>query len=255
MNIFEFEQVDSTQNILRNWFRKNDRRFFDGAVVIANHQTSGKGRNGHNWEDCESKSLLMSVVVSIPDDEYNRRNLSVISFQAGVSVVQSLNTIFGNKLSSSQKFGIKWPNDIIFKNNEKYYKIAGLISEFIGERDSRLWCSVGVGINLFQEKDELPKQTSIPAASLGMFFDLIDFKKIELINYFTEDLSKKIYEFDIEKIRFSFEKLWFKPELIKVNEIIGVPIGLGEELELFVKNQDNSNMFPVIADDTEIIEW
>ncbi len=88
----------------------------DRTVVVAKHQTAGRGRRGHHWQDEPGAALLCSIVVrsSLP---VARRPL--LSFAAAVAVADALGAVAGVDAR------LKWPNDVLVNGR----KIAGILLE------------------------------------------------------------------------------------------------------------------------------
>ncbi len=108
----------------------------DGTVVVAEHQTAGRGRRGHVWEDEPGQSLLLSIVV--------RPRLAVahwplLGFAAAVAVAEALERTAGVGCR------LKWPNDVLVAGR----KIAGILVE---SRAGSGPVIVGIGINVGQTR-------------------------------------------------------------------------------------------------------
>ena len=91
-----------------------------GSVVVADQQTSGRGRLGRRWEAPPGSGLLASFVLPV-------RPLA--SLAAGVAAA----------LACGDSVRLKWPNDLLVDGR----KLAGILVERRGER-----CVVGIGVNL-----------------------------------------------------------------------------------------------------------
>jgi BirA family biotin operon repressor/biotin-[acetyl-CoA-carboxylase] ligase len=135
------EQTDSTQNLLR------DGDFRHGAVAVAEHQTAGRGRSGRVWEDEPSRALLFSVLLQPPGGA----PVPQLSLVAGLAVAAAVETTAGIET------WVKWPNDVLVDGR----KVAGILLEASG---ATVVC--GIGINVNQERGELPAETRTPATSL-----------------------------------------------------------------------------------------
>ena len=107
----------------------------DRTVVVAEHQTAGRGRRGRAWADAPGASLLASIVVR---PRLAQALLPTVSLTTAVAVAEALAATTG--LAPR----LKWPNDILVGGR----KIAGILVE------SRLHPApllvVGVGVNLGQ---------------------------------------------------------------------------------------------------------
>jgi BirA family transcriptional regulator, biotin operon repressor / biotin---[acetyl-CoA-carboxylase] ligase len=135
------EQTGSTQNVL------HDGDHPHGAVAVAEHQTAGRGRAGRVWEDAPSRALLFSVLLR-PDGDAPLPQLSLV---AGLAVAAAVEATAGVET------GVKWPNDVLVGGR----KVAGILLEASG---AKVVC--GIGINVNQEREELPAETRTPATSL-----------------------------------------------------------------------------------------
>jgi BirA family transcriptional regulator, biotin operon repressor / biotin---[acetyl-CoA-carboxylase] ligase len=143
-----FPEIDSTNS----WLAENWSEFtLSGSLVIAEHQTSGRGRFKRQWDDVPQKSLLFSVLLISTGDP------SITGFDQmlpAISLVRALH----RRLSSEHEVRLKWPNDIMLNDR----KLAGILAErfLMGERVITI---VGMGINVNTYLREL----SEPARQIG----------------------------------------------------------------------------------------
>lgn len=76
-----------------------------GVIVVADHQTAGRGRRGRPWHDAGDdgtvRSLLVSVVLPVPDREVTLTPLAV-----GLAVADALRRTGATPM-------LKWPNDVL----------------------------------------------------------------------------------------------------------------------------------------------
>ena len=107
----------------------------DGTVVVADHQTAGRGRRGHHWEDEPGASLLFSVVArsSLPIAQR-----PLLSLAAAVAIADALAEVAGVATR------LKWPNDVLVSGR----KIAGILLE---SRSEDL-VIIGIGVNVAQSR-------------------------------------------------------------------------------------------------------
>lgn len=138
--------VDSTNNFAAKLLSENLCQ--NGAVIMADLQTQGKGQRGNVWQSEPGKNLLCSFVF-MPD------NLAVVS-QFVLTCATSLAL-----LETLRKFNIeakiKWPNDI-FVNGKK---ITGILIEnqILGVNIQR--SIIGIGLNVNQREFGELSATSI----------------------------------------------------------------------------------------------
>ena len=117
-----FAEVGSTNVVASDLARAGAS---DGVVVVADHQTAGRGRRGRTWESRPGASLLASVVLRpIPP---------LITLAAGLAAADACATVAGVEVQ------LKWPNDLLTADG----KLGGILSEVVGDA-----AVVGLGLNL-----------------------------------------------------------------------------------------------------------
>lgn len=156
MNIVRFDTLDSTNS---EALRGN---YPEGTIVVADHQTDGRGQRGNVWNSEKSKNLTISVVhyPDIPIAESFR-----ISMAAALSITDLL-------MSFGIDSKIKWPNDIYVGD----LKIAGILIENSLAGDSLIRKSViGVGLNVLQREfpSDIPNPTSMILCGVDVSPDIV----------------------------------------------------------------------------------
>jgi len=121
----------------------------DQAVIVAGHQTAGRGRLGRSWHSPAGTALTFSAVHLM-----NHRTLDRVAFAAAVAVAEALDITLA---STPHQTAIKWPNDIYVGGR----KIAGILVEVIDG-----FVVVGVGVNIHLQKSQIPDDLSDRATSL-----------------------------------------------------------------------------------------
>ena len=112
--IIRLDEVDSTNSYLKG---RNDLLQQHGLVVIADMQTSGRGRVGREFVSIRGKNLTFSVVLH-PELPFGE--IQVLSLLAGVAVSRVLEKYLN-------KIRLKWPNDVLVCEK----KICGILLEAI----------------------------------------------------------------------------------------------------------------------------
>lgn len=127
----------------------------EGSVVVAEVQTSGRGRHGRSWWGESGNSLLVSVILR---PEVPVARTPHFSLLAAVSSREALKSV------TNLPIAIKWPNDLLVAGK----KVAGILVE-AGSIDKRvLHLVVGIGINTGQRSfppDIKEKATSLTLAA------------------------------------------------------------------------------------------
>ncbi|MEO3761516.1 biotin--[acetyl-CoA-carboxylase] ligase [Mycobacterium sp. B14F4] len=113
----------------------------EGAVLIAEHQTAGRGRSGRTWSAVPFSQIIMSVGVAATDVPV--AGWGWLPLAAGVAVVATITDITGVRAE------LKWPNDVLAGG----HKLAGILVE-VSPVDSTV--IVGIGLNVTLRADELP---------------------------------------------------------------------------------------------------
>jgi BirA family biotin operon repressor/biotin-[acetyl-CoA-carboxylase] ligase len=125
----------------------------DGAVLLTNHQTAGKGRLRRQWVAAPDSSLLFSLLLR-PDWEAERAGW--MTMLASTAVSEAIATV--TKLT----VGLKWPNDVMLLHEGEWRKVGGLLLEG-GTANGRLQHTIiGIGINVNMTADELPAAVTPP---------------------------------------------------------------------------------------------
>ena len=127
------DEIDSTQNYLRTSNPKS------GDVITAEYQSAGRGRLDRKFDAEKSSALLFSFYL---EPEVKVEILGYLTLLVGASVTSTI-----NKITKTNNFKCKWPNDILFGD----LKVAGLLAE-----KTESGVIGGVGINVSTAKDELP---------------------------------------------------------------------------------------------------
>jgi BirA family biotin operon repressor/biotin-[acetyl-CoA-carboxylase] ligase len=123
-----------------------------GAVLIAEHQTAGRGRNGRTWTAVPRAQLTVSAAVDttgVPAEAWGW-----IPLLTGLAVVDAVAEVAG------VRSGVKWPNDVLA--GPQAGKLAGILAEVASPQSIVV---VGLGLNVSLAADELP---TAEATSLGL---------------------------------------------------------------------------------------
>lgn len=138
------EELASTNDEAR---RLAENGAADGLVVLAERQTSGRGRRGASWYAAAGESLAFSIIVrpTEPQSLWPR-----LALAAGLAVAEAVE-------SDIPGVGIKWPNDIWIGGR----KVAGILVEAGGD-----FAIVGIGINV--NTREFPPEVADIATSLHL---------------------------------------------------------------------------------------
>src|SRR6201996_2745058 len=109
-----------------------------GAVLIAEHQTAGRGRHGRGWSASPRAQITMSVGVSVVD--VPEAGWGWLPLATGVAVVDAVAPLLDG---IGVKAGLKWPNDVLAGPPDAPGKLAGILAEV-----TRPVVIIGLGLNV-----------------------------------------------------------------------------------------------------------
>jgi BirA family biotin operon repressor/biotin-[acetyl-CoA-carboxylase] ligase len=151
IDVEHFESVEST---MTQAFRSAMDGAPEGAIVIAERQTRGRGRLGRVWASPRGKGLYFSIILrpggAIP-------GVARLTLLAAVAVSASVEKITGVRPL------IKWPNDLLVNDR----KICGILTEMSAEIDRVRFVVVGIGLNVNTPMFQLPPEATSLKITLG----------------------------------------------------------------------------------------
>lgn len=126
----------------------------DGAVLLAEHQTAGRGRHGRHWVAPARSQLALSVGVAA--DMVPTSGWGWLTLATGVAVADALT-------EEGLQVGLKWPNDVIV-GGDKHGKLAGILAEVAAPKQLIV---VGLGLNVTMTAQQAPDPAAVSLAMLG----------------------------------------------------------------------------------------
>ncbi len=142
------EEIDSTST----YAKKASDSMPDGAVILADRQTAGRGRRGRQWDSAAGKGIWMSIVFK---PSIQMSEAVMMTQMAGASVCDAL-------LRLGYEAAIKWPNDIVIGGK----KVCGILAEMEGEPEGLHHVIVGIGVNVNHQEQDFPEEIRNKATSL-----------------------------------------------------------------------------------------
>jgi len=143
----------------------------EGATVVADQQTEGRGRLGRGWVAPPGSSLLLSVVLRPP---LPREAVWLTVAAAGVALAAAVEVVAAgpgppvdrgaNLEPPGPPVGLKWPNDLELGGR----KAAGLLAEAHLEGQRLSWVVLGMGVNVTQRREDLPPELADRATSVAL---------------------------------------------------------------------------------------
>jgi BirA family biotin operon repressor/biotin-[acetyl-CoA-carboxylase] ligase len=120
----------------------------EGAVLVAEEQSAGRGRLDRQWTAPPRSGLFFSVLLrpsGVPVERWGW-----LPLLAGVATATAVSRAGGVDT------GLKWPNDLLVTVDGEERKTGGILAERAGDDG----VVIGIGLNVSLREDELP----VPAA-------------------------------------------------------------------------------------------
>ena len=153
-SLYCFDTIDSTNTYARKIALEGA---VDGAAVIADHQTAGRGRMGRSFQSPRGKGIYLSVLFRphLPPER-----LMPVTALAGLAVCDAVERLCGVRP------GLKWPNDPVLGSR----KLCGVLTEMAleGETGRVQHLVVGVGVNVLHGPEDFQDEVADIATSLQM---------------------------------------------------------------------------------------
>ena len=130
--IHHYPTTDSTNTRAREYARAGCP---DGSLVVAEHQSSGRGRKGRSWFSPPGTGIYATLVLRPP---LAPEHAPMLTLGAAVAIAEALREHAGIDAA------IKWPNDVLVGGR----KIAGILTEMVGDVDSVEFAALGFGLNV-----------------------------------------------------------------------------------------------------------
>ncbi|WP_022669934.1 biotin--[acetyl-CoA-carboxylase] ligase [Hippea alviniae] len=162
----------------------------NGTIIVAEEQTSGRGRQKRSWLSPRGKNIYVSLI-------YAPKNMNVadsiaLMFATSIAIREALSDY------GIEDAKIKWPNDVMVKDK----KIAGVLLETKSESGILTHAIIGFGINVNMESmpDELKDKATSMMIETGMSVDRatllcnILYYLENLINIFNKNGKSAIFD-------------------------------------------------------------
>lgn len=199
--ILVFDELQSTNAFLHDKISAGTD--IDGVVVVARHQTAGKGMGDNRWESMAGENLLFSIALNVSFLKAEEQ------FRISQAVAIAILDVISNKLlntSNSLVSSIKWPNDIYVGQK----KLAGMLIQntLSGMMMQTSIIGIGLNVNQMEFSDDLPNPVSLKMLT-GVDFDL-DMLLNELIVNIKDSVKKLQTEQGKEDVDVIYRKNLFR---------------------------------------------
>jgi BirA family biotin operon repressor/biotin-[acetyl-CoA-carboxylase] ligase len=236
--IHHFFKVDSTNRVALDLGHAGEP---EGAVILAEEQTAGRGRAGHPWHSERATGIYATVLL--------RPHLApvqapLLTMMAGLSAHTAIQAQTGLNVD------LKWPNDLLIHGK----KVGGILTEMHAEPAQIRFVIVGIGLNANQER--FPAELSAIATSLRVESGRPQ-SRLELLVRLLREFENDYNRFLADGAgsvtnRFSVISSYAQGKRVRVtngkDSFAGITAGLGPEGLLLVR-RDNGQVVTVIAGD------
>ena len=148
--LYWYETTDSTNTRAKQLAKEGAPH---GTVLIAGHQTGGRGRMGRTFQSPEGQGVYLSVILR-PNCEPSQ--LMHLTCAAGVAMMDAVETVSGTRPQ------VKWINDLVVSSK----KLGGILTEMSVSNGLVEYAVIGIGINCLQNENDFPSEISAIATSV-----------------------------------------------------------------------------------------
>lgn len=225
---YKIKPIFETINSTNTYIKENIQSLEHGTVIIAKHQSSGRGRYDRSFESNSDGGIYCSFLLK---DNLTHSCLKHINLKIACALRDSIMNVFNIETY------IKWPNDLII--NQK--KCAGILieSQINIDTNKQEALIIGFGINVYKQKfsDALNN-----IATILEEYSTSELNRNDFLVHFFNHLDEFLFHNDIIS--------YFKKYMLPVNSYVYVTINktkefvkivdLNESGQLIVLDKNNS---------------
>ena len=154
----------------------------DFTVLVTADQQAGRGRAGRVWETPSGTALAISVLLRPRlESQADLAKLGWLPLLAGLAMTECVQGILPGRAG----IGVKWPNDVLISDQ----KVSGVLSELVplnaaneaSQFGQGMAVVVGAGINLTQQRSELPVETATSLSLEGAQLPFDEAERFDLV--------------------------------------------------------------------------
>ena len=236
--IFHFFRTDSTNRVALELGHAGEPQ---GAVVLAEEQTAGRGRGGRAWHSERATGIYVTLLLR---PKLAPVQAPLLTMMAGLSAHSAVQALTGLEVD------LKWPNDLLVRGR----KLGGILTEMHAEPGQIRFVIVGIGLNVNQEKfpGELANLATSLRAETGKPQSRMELL-VRLLHEFESDYNRFLREGVATVVaRFESVSSYARGKRVRVTNgtesYVGTTAGLGPEGLLQVE-RDGGQLMTVIAGD------
>lgn len=210
-----FDSIGSTNDEALAWAAQGAP---DLSIVVADEQTSGRGREGRRWFTPAGTALAFSLILR-PTAE----DLPHLSRTVGLAAVALAESMRKRSLIPQ----IKWPNDLLLSGQ----KLAGILVESVWSGEAVDCTVIGVGVNVARAAIPPPELLQFPATSLEHALGSLPKREAILHDILSELLAWRPLLGSEKLLKAWEERLAFRGERVQITGQ-GTEIAAGKVLGL-----------------------
>src|SRR2546428_2000158 len=226
--IYHFFKTDSTNRVALELGHAGEP---EGAVVLAEEQTAGRGRAGRTWLSERAAGIYLTLLLR---PKLAPVQAPLLTMMAGLSAHAAVQAMTGLKVD------LKWPNDVLIRGK----KAGGILTEMHAEPEQIRFVAVGIGLNVNQEKfpGELANLATSLRAETGKPQSRMELL-VRLLREFESDYNRFVREGVAGVVaRFESVSSYARGKRVRVTNgtesYAGTTAGLGPEGLLQVERED-----------------
>lgn len=218
-----YPEIGSTMDVAKKMARKGCAAM---TVVVADKQTSGRGRLQRQWySDPGGLYFTMVLRPCVPVLESFK-----IGFLASVSMAELLRRRF------EVDAGVKWPNDILVGGA----KLCGMLAELEAEPDRVIFLNIGMGINV----NNAPRKMEPSAVSLKALLGR-HISRRDLLAAYLDIFEERLERIDLDRVVAEWKKYTVTVgKAVRVvtasDEICGVAEDIDDSGALMIRQGDGA---------------
>ncbi|PMP65638.1 MAG: biotin--[acetyl-CoA-carboxylase] ligase [Thermodesulfobacterium geofontis] len=221
--VYYFKEITSTMDVAKDIAEKEE-----SAIIIAETQTKGRGRLNRIWHSPKG-GIWMSLIVK---PSLSLKEAFLLTYTASLATALALEKI------ARIRVYLKWPNDVIYRNDNEEKKLAGILLEVKAEIDKIKYAIIGIGINVNNEISSVEPQ----AISLKEILNR-EIKRKDIIKALVENFRYLIKKEPKEILNAWKEKSLTLGRKVKIihpeGEKIGFALDISDEGALILKTEKN----------------
>ena len=240
--VYHFFKTDSTNRVAMELGYADEP---EGAVVVAEEQTAGRGRAGRSWHSERGAGLYVTLLLRPKLSPVQAPLLTMLAGLSAHSTVQAQTGLAAE---------LKWPNDLLLNGK----KLGGILTEMHAEPNAIRFVIIGIGINVNQEKfpGELAAKATSMRKETGRLYSRLDFL-VKLLSQFETDYNRFLREGAVFVVqRFELVSNFANGKRVKVDTgretFVGTTEGLSPEGLLIVKKEDGGSVTVIAGDVVEV---